>query len=71
MRYEVLLARGKTIKDFERAINDIADIRQGEINHALDQGLDVLDHEAYWFQPKSPVNFVNGEYTQVWMRQKP
>lgn len=69
--YEVKLARGKTIEDFEASINGIASIRRYEIDESIESGFDVVDFAEYWFKPESPVNFVNGEYHQVWMRQKP
>jgi hypothetical protein len=71
MQYEVKLAEGRTLQEFQSAINEIANIRQGEVTAALDRGEDVLDHEAYWFQPKSAVSYEGGIYHQVWMRQRP
>ena len=68
MRYEVRLARGRTVKEFEKECNRLAQVRQGEIDAALDRHEDVVDMKEMWFKPDGPVGYEHGQYFQVWTR---
>lgn len=68
MRYQVRLATGKSIEAFEENCNVLAQIRQKEIDAALDRGEDVLCLNQEFFVPSGPVGYANGRYFQVWTR---
>ncbi|MHC4310929.1 MAG: hypothetical protein ACYSW3_00475 [Planctomycetota bacterium] len=68
MKYQVRLASGSSIEAFEEECNKLAQLRQQEIDAALDRGEDVMVLNQEFFVPSGPVGYANGRYFQVWTR---
>jgi hypothetical protein len=74
MQREYVLVQADTIEEFNRRVNHHAGKRTKEVEAMLDDGLDVLDHDAYYFKPESKVyiHFITGtaHFFMVMGRQK-
>ena len=68
MKYEHKLAQGKTLDELSESMTEIAQIRDDEINEAIDKGLTLFVKDSEFFIPVGQLSSNNGLYTQVMRR---
>ena len=68
MRYEHMLASGKTLEELSDSMTYIANIRNDELSELSKKGYDVFIGSSSFFSPVGELSFVDGMYSQIMRR---